>query len=58
MSIHLPCETFLISETCCIYPVKLSPKNYVIANCLTGLTSHQRNLGFVFFLRNIKSYGW
>ena len=61
LSIRAACGAFTISETCYRYQPKLSDENAEIADWLVGLTSRQRNWGFMLcflYLRNIKGFGW
>jgi len=61
LSIRAACSAFTISETCYRYQPKLSDENALIADWLMGLTSRQRNWGFMLcflYLRNVKGFGW
>ena len=61
LSIRAACSAFAISETCYRYQPKLSDENAEIADWLVGLTSSQRNWGFMLcflYLRNVKGFRW
>ena len=61
LSIRAACSAFTISETCYRYQPKLSDENAEIADWLIGLTSSQRNWGFMLcflYLRNVKGFRW
>jgi len=61
MSIALAYRTFLISETCYRYTLKLSAENEKIADLLLGLTQNQRDWGFglcFLHLRKVRVYKW
>jgi len=61
LCIRAACSAFTISETCYRYQPKLSDENAEIADWLVGLTSRQRNWGFMLcflYLRNVKGFRW
>jgi len=61
LSIRTACSAFTIRETCYRYQPKLSDENAEIADWLIGLTSSQRNWGFMLcflYLRNVKGFRW